>query len=107
MMTRPTLAPLLIIQDEAALLFAADGPTGPFSPTVSQQLSRETTGETPAGAVWRATVRNGAAVVLTHDGPLLQVLALAAVINRFWPALRVCVRRQQHRSPRTRGLRRR
>ena len=73
----------------------------PEHPGLSQQLSPETVGETPAAAsVWQATVRDGADVVLTDEGPLLQVLSLAVVIGQFWPALRVCVRRQQHRSPR-------
>jgi hypothetical protein len=92
------LAPVLLIEDEAAALWSAatGAPAG-----LSQQLSAETTGETRAAeAAWQATVRNDADVVLTHEGPLLQVLALAIVIGQFWPALRVCVRRQQHRAPR-------
>ena len=95
-MTRP--APVLLIEDEAAALWSAAlaAPAG-----LSQQLSAETAGETPAAAaVWQATVRDGADVVLTQQGPLLQVLSLAVVIGQFWPALRVCVRRQQHRAPR-------
>ena len=95
------LTPVLIVEDEAvALWLAATGPAAP-SPVMSQQLSAETAAETPtAAAVWQATVRNGADVVLTHEGPLLQVLTLAVVIGQFWPALRVCVRRQQRRAPR-------
>jgi len=101
MMRRPGLLPLLAIHDEVALLLAAGEATEPSTPVESQQLSPETPGETPAAAaVWQATVRNGADVVLTDEGSLLQVLSLAVVIGQFWPALRVCVRRQQHRSPR-------
>jgi hypothetical protein len=91
-------APVLLVEDEAAALSlaAAGSPTGP-----SQQLSAETTGKTsPTAAAWQATVRNDEDVVLTHEGPLQQVLALAVVIGQFWPALQVCVRRQQHRAPR-------
>lgn len=91
-------APVLLIEDEAAALWlaAAGSPAG-----LSQQLSAETTGKTsPAEAVWQATVRDDADVVLTQEGPLLQVLALAIVIGQFWPALRVRVSRQQHRAPR-------
>jgi hypothetical protein len=92
------MRPALLIEDEAAALWfaAAGSPTG-----LSQQLSAETTGRTQAAeAAWQATVRDDADVVLTHEGPLLQVLALAVVIGQFWPALRVRVSRQQHRAPR-------
>jgi hypothetical protein len=91
-------APGLLIEDEAAARwFAAAGSLT----ALSQQLSAETTGKThAAAAVWQAMVRDGADVVLTHEGPLLQVLTLAVVIGQFWPALRVCVRRQQYRAPR-------
>ena len=98
-MTRPApLAPVLLVEDEAAALWSAAAglPAG-----LSQQLSAETTGKTPpAEAVWQATVRDDTDVVLNEEGPLLQVLALAVVIGQFWPALRVCVRRQLHRAPR-------
>jgi hypothetical protein len=90
--------PVLLVEDEAAAFWYA---TAGSLTGLSQQLSAETTGKTsPAKAVWQATVRDGVDVVLTQEGPLLQVLALAVVIGQFWPALRVCVRRQQHRSPR-------
>lgn len=86
---------------ETSMVLAADMFSQRLAEAMSQQLSPETPGETrAAAAVWQATVRNGADVVLTDEGPLLQVLCLAVVIGQFWPALRVCVRRQQHRAPR-------
>jgi hypothetical protein len=101
-MRAASLTPALIVEDEAAALWAAAARSAAEpSPVMSQQLSPETAAETSAAApVWQATVRDGADVVLTQQGPLLQVLTLAVVIGQFWPALRVCVRRQQHRAPR-------
>lgn len=102
MTQQQTLAPVVVIEDEGVRLVDVDltaaGTCGwPFlslSPRTSQQLNAvETTGETPAAPTWTVTVRAGVEVVSTHRLPLRHAVVLAAVIGRFWPALRVSVRR--------------